>query len=194
MRRLLGAILVVLVAVPMTGLRAQDKSAPAKAKVVITAELVCAHCDFGIGDDCAAALRLDKTTPVLLAGKAAKQFEDKRFDEKVVVMEGTLTLNKNKQLVLTADKGAFLSPADKSAPAKGTARVEGIPVCGSCDLMLCDECTLAVANAATPIILDGKLATQHKAVDNKSVTVSGQFYVDKRGLIRLTATKVDLRK
>jgi hypothetical protein len=194
MKKGIGVLILAAAVVPMAGLRAQDKTAPSAAKVVITAELVCAHCDFGIGDDCAAALRLDAKTPVLLAGKAAKQFEDCRFDQKVLVSEGTLTFNKKKQLVLTADKAQFWSAGLKNVPAKGTARVEGTPVCGSCDLMICDECTLAVANGTTPIILDGKLAVQHKADGAKSVTVVGQFYVDKKGLIRLYATQVDLQK
>ncbi len=194
MTRIVVAFFGFLLLTPITGIGAQDKTKPAPAKVVITAELVCAHCDFGIGDDCAPALQIDKKTPVLLAGKVAKQFEGCRFDKKVVVIEGTIGLNKAKQLVLTADKGTFWTAEDKKSPAKGTAHVAGTPVCGSCDLGLCDECTLAVANGTSPIILDGKLATQHKAADRKSVTVQGQFYVDKRGLIRLDASKVDLQK
>ena len=191
MRLAMSALIILLLTLPMAGLHAQNKTAP--AKVAITAELVCAHCDFGIGDDCAPALKIDKTA-ILLTGKTPKDFLDQRFEKKVVTVEGTLELDKNKNLVLAVAKGGFLTADNKTAPAKGTARVEGVPVCGSCDLMLCDECTVAVANGKAPIILDGKLAKQHKDEDARSVTVLGKFYVDKRGLVRLDASKVDVEK
>src|SRR5688572_11722056 len=146
MKTCLSALCVLLISVPIAGLSGQSKKTP-PAKVAITAELVCMHCDFGLGDDCAPALRMGKT-PVLLAGKVAKDFEDDRFDQKFLVVEGALTLNKKKHLVLTSDKGVFYTAENKTAPAKGTARVEGAPICGNCDLMLCDECTLAIANGS----------------------------------------------
>lgn len=194
MKTAIAALVILVATVPMARLHGQDKKTPPAAKVAVTAELVCAHCDLGLGDDCAPALKVDKKTAIFLAGKPAKEFEDKRFDQKFLVAEGALALDKKKQMVLTLDKASFWKEGDTSAPAKGTARATGTPVCGSCDLMICDECTLAVANGAAPIILDGKLATQHKAEDAKAVTVLGQFYVDKNGLLRLNATKVDLEK
>ena len=48
-------------------------------------------------------------------------------------------------------------------------------------------------NGTSPIVLNGKLAKDH-ADDAKAVTVLGRPYLDKRGLLRVDATKVDLVK
>jgi hypothetical protein len=170
MRRCVLFVLAVSLTVPVAGLRGQDKGTPPAAKVVVTADLVCLHCDLGIGDGCVPGLMVGKT-PVQLAGKVVTQFEKDTFDKKVVVVDGVLTLDNKKQFVLASDKGTFHTPDNKSAPAKGSVRVTGMPVCGSCDLMLCDECTLAVANGSNPIILDGKLAQQHRADGVKTAIV-----------------------
>ena len=154
-------------------------AAPAKAaKVVVTADLVCMHCDFGEGDACAPALKLDDKTPLLVEGQAAKELFPLRLKKKVVVAEGTLRL-KDKQMVLIA--------------AKGMAVVEGEAICGRCDLAVCDECTLAVKNSAHAIILDGQLAADH-AEGLGVIKVTGRLFVDPRGLLRIEATKVDKQK
>jgi hypothetical protein len=174
----------------------EAKPAPKPARVVITAELACLHCTFGEGDGCAVCLKLNATTPVLLAGKVAKQFHEDRLGKKVVVVEGALSRNKDKRLVLTGDTGRFYTAKDKGkAPAKGEVRVAGLACCGQCDLKVCDECTLAVSNGKLPIILDGKLASDHvEKSDGKTITASGKLFIDKRGLVRLDAKKVDLSK
>src|SRR5262245_59427073 len=77
------------------------------ARVTLTAELACTHCTFGEGDTCAVCLKIDDKTPVLLAGKTAKQFSDESLTKKVVVIEGVLSVNKDKRLVLTSDEGRF---------------------------------------------------------------------------------------
>jgi hypothetical protein len=169
------------------------KPVPA-AHVSVTAELACLHCSFGIGDGCAVALKLDDKTPLVLAGPAAKKFEEQRLEKKVLVVRGTLTLGKDKQLTLTSDDARLFTEKDKAiAPAKTQVRVEGVPCCGQCDLKVCDDCTLAIVNARHPIILDGKLALQH-AEEAKAITATGRLFLDKRGLLRLDATKVDLVK
>src|SRR5262249_32613521 len=82
----------------------KDENPPApSARATVTAEIACLHCTFGEGDGCAVCLKIDDKTPVLLAGKAAQQFADDRLSKKVLVVEGTLTLNKDKRLVLTSD-------------------------------------------------------------------------------------------
>jgi hypothetical protein len=189
MKRLLPLVLL-LAAAPA---RADEKPTPL-ARVTLTAELACMHCTFGEGESCAVCLKLDAKTPVLLAGKVAKQFEEDRLSRKVVVLEGTLSLSKDKRLLLTSDKGEFLPEKDAAKyPAKGTIRVEGKPCCGMCDLMVCDECTLAVKNGAAPIVLDGKLAREHpEGKEKQKAAVEGRPFVDKRGLLRLEATKVQL--
>jgi hypothetical protein len=112
----------------------------------------------------------------------------------VVVATGTLPIGKDKRLVLHSDDAHLHTAADKAkAPPKGQARIVGVPICGSCDLMVCDECTLAVANGKAPIILDGKLALGH-ATGNRAITATGRLFVDKRGLLRLDAAKVNLEK
>jgi hypothetical protein len=186
-------LLLALVA-PADGTNDPPVKAARTARVTVTAELACLHCTFGEGDGCAVCLKIDAKTPVLLAGKAAKQLEEMRLSKKVVVVTGTLTLNKDKRLVLAGDDARLFADGDKGkAPAKGQARVEGLPACGSCDLKLCDECTLAVVNGPAPIILDGKLAREH-AEGARAVTALGRLYLDKRGLVRLDASKVNLEK
>jgi hypothetical protein len=186
------APLLLVLAAPADGTTADAKK-PAAARVTVTAELACMHCTFGEGDGCAVCLKIDAKTPVLLAGPAAKRFEDMRLSKKVVVVSGTLTLDKDKRLVLTGDGRLQTDKDAAKAPPKGQARVEGTPTCGSCNLMVCDECTLAVVNAATPIILDGKLARDH-AESYRAITAVGRLFIDRRGLLRLDATKVDLVK
>ena len=66
--------------------KAADSEKPAKAekaekgkkkgnatKVTVTGEIKCAHCDFKIGDTCAAVLKTDKAL-YFLQGKKAKAF------------------------------------------------------------------------------------------------------------------------
>lgn len=189
-----GFLIVAFLVVSTVSAQTEKQKAPPSAKVTITADLRCLHCDFGIGDGCAACLSLNKKTPVILAGKCAEKLKKYRCDKKIVVIEGILSRNKDKRLVLTSDNATFQSAKDKKAVAKGTVRIAGQPICGSCDLQLCDTCTLAIANGKNPIILDGKLATKYHAQEYKSAAAAGTLYIDKRGLVRLLATKVDVEK
>ncbi len=185
---------LLLTLVAPDGAPGQPVKAAATARVTVTAEIACMHCTFGEGDSCAVCLKIDDKTPVLLSGKAAKQLEPMRLSKKVVVVKGTLQLDKDKRLVLASDNAHFYTSADKGkAPAKGEARVEGVPTCGSCNLMLCDECTLAVVNGKTPIILDGKLARDH-AEGARAIRTVGRLYIDRRGLVRLVASNVELER
>ena len=188
------APLLLTLAAPAGGTAAQPVKAERTARTTVTAELACLHCTFGEGEGCAVCLKVDDKTPVLLTGRAAKQLEKMRLSKKVAVVTGTLKLNKDKRLVLASDEGRLYSEADKGkVPAKGQARVEGLPTCGSCNLMVCDECTLAVVNGSAPIILDGKLARDH-AEGARAITALGRLFLDKRGLVRLDASKVRLEK
>jgi hypothetical protein len=188
------ALLLTLTAPAADGGDKQAKKPAPPARVTVTAELACLHCTFGEGEGCAVCLKIDAKTPLLLAGKAAKELEDMRLTKKVVVASGTLAVDKDKRLVLTSDDGRLWTEKDKDkAPPKGQVRVEGRPVCGMCDLMVCDECTLAVANATSPVVLDGKLAREHSE-GARAITVIGRPFVDQRGLLRVYATKVDLEK
>lgn len=193
MRRFLALIPMVFVAVA-AGAAQDAKKPPPAARVTVAAELACLHCTFGVGDGCAVCLKLDDKTPLVLAGKAAKQFEDMRLSKKVLFAVGAVSIDKEKRLVLTSDEARLFTMNEKAlAPPRGEIRVEGTPTCGKCNLKLCDECTIAVLNGTTPIVLDGKLALDH-ADDAKAVVALGRPHVDKRGLLRLFATKVELVK
>ena len=187
--------IVLLAALPGADQKAAKPAGP-PARVTVTAETACLHCSFGEGDDCALCLKLDDKTPVLLEGKAAKPFFEGRLERKVVVAEGTLALSKDKRLVLTCDNVHARSDKDKGkAPDKGKVRVAGTACCGSCDLGVCDECTLSVANGAVPVVLDGKLAAGHaEAKEGQTLTAVGKLFRDRRGLLRLQAESVDRRK
>jgi hypothetical protein len=174
-----------------------DTTKTAPARVTITAELACLHCTFGEGDHCAVCLKLDDKTPVVLAGKSATQFEDERLSRKVLVAEGTLSIGPDKRLLLTSGNAHLYTDQDKGkAPQNTQVLAVGSPCCGHCDLKLCDECTLAIVNAAFPIVLDGKLATKHaeEAQEAKEVSVRGKLFLDKRGVLRLDANAVEVRK
>jgi hypothetical protein len=193
MIRFVPFLLVLFTSAAITNAQEVKKPAPT-ARVTVAAELACLHCTFGVGDGCAVCLKLDDKTPLLLAGKAAKQFEDMRLTKKVLFAVGSVALDKNKQLVLTSDEARLFTMKDKSlAPPHGQIRVEGTPTCGKCNLKLCDECTVAILNGTSPIVLDGKLAKDH-ADGAKAVTAIGRPFVDKRGIVRVDATKVDLVK
>ncbi len=187
-------LVCLLLAVTTSADGKETKKPAPPARVVITAELACLHCTFGEGDSCAVCLKLDDKTPVLLAGKAAKEFEEMRLDRKVLVAEGTLSINKDKRLVLTSNSAHLYTDKDKGkVPEKGQARVTGASCCGKCDLELCDQCAVAIKNGTFPIVLDGKLAMQHvkEGKDAKLVTATGKVFIDKRGLLRLEALKLE---
>lgn len=186
------AVLLALTAAPDD--KPTEKAAP--TKVTVVAETACLHCSFGIGDDCVLCLKIDDKTPLVLDGKAAKAFHEDRLEKKLIVVEGTLIQRKDKVFVLTCDTARVVTDKDKGKlPEKGQAWVAGALCCGKCDLELCDECTLAVKNGKHSIVLDGKLARDH-AEENKGKkgTAWGKLFVDKRGLIRLDATKVETEK
>jgi hypothetical protein len=188
---------IVLAAAAALGVDQKAEQGPPAAQVAVTAELACLHCTFGQGDGCAACLRINDETPVLLEGKTAQQFMADRLDHKVVFIEGALSVNKDKRLVLTSDQGRMLTDADKGkVPEKGQARVVGTPCCGHCDLGLAEQCTLAVRNASNPVLLDGKLATEcaEEGKAAQTVTVIGKLSIDKKGIVRLDATKVETKK
>lgn len=173
---------------------AEPPQAPAAGKaasVVVTGELACLHCHFGIGDGCAVALKVDDKTPLVLDGEPAKELFKKRFKKETVVVEGDLRL-KDKQMTLVAAKSRAFDAKSKD-PAPGTAFVSGEAVCGKCDLGKCDSCTLAVSNGDYPVILDGKLAEGH-AHGLGTLLVTGKLKIDGQGLLRLDASKVDGKK
>ena len=155
----------------------EDKKAPAPAKLTITAETACGHCTFGFGDSCALCLKLDDVTPIILEGKPTEEFFDSRLSGTLLIVEGTLSVNKDKRLVLKADKARVFADKDKGkAPNKGEARIDGdvITVKG----------TPAIRNGDYPIALAGK------HTEGKPTSVSGVLAIDKDGKLRLdTKTK-----
>jgi hypothetical protein len=175
---------------------AAKKPDPA-ARVTITAEVACLHCTFGQGDGCAACLALDDKTPVVLEGKAAKQFVDERFSKKVLVVEGVLSINKDKRLVLTSDDAHVLSDKDKGkAPAKGEVRIVGTSCCAHCDLGVAKSCAVAIKNATFPVVLQGKLAEQCNDEDRDArVAVgTGKLSQGADGQLRLDVKQLTIEK
>jgi hypothetical protein len=159
------------------------KKGPPAAKVTVTAESACLHCTFGVGDSCALCLKLDETTPVVLEGKPSEEFFENRLTGALLVVEGTLSVNKDKRLVLTTAKARPYTDKDKGkAPEKGEVRVSGTPY-------LARDGGVALRNGAHPIMLDGKLADRGK--EAKSLTASGKMSLDKGGTVRLAAKKVE---
>src|SRR5262245_16811419 len=121
------------------------------AKVTITAEVVCQHCTFGIEDrdGCGACLKLDEKTPVLLNGKIAEGLLKARFDKKIFVTEGTLSLDKEKRLVLTLTSARERTDADKGkVPDAGQARIIGS--------VQAKDGILTLQNGDTPVIVESK--------------------------------------
>jgi hypothetical protein len=151
------------------------------AKVTITAETACTHCTFGFGDSCAVCLRLDDVTPIILEGKAAEEYFESRLTGTLLVVEGTLTVNKDKRMVLKSDKARPFADKDKGqAPAKGEVRIEGVVV-------LVKEAP-AIRNGDHPIGLTGKHA------EGKQETVLGILSLDKTGSLRLETKKAGSNK
>lgn len=195
------ALLLLASILPAADDKKTDKKEPKKpdpaAKVTITAEIACLHCTFGQGNSCAVCLALDEKTPVLLAGNAAKRFEDDRLSKKVLVAEGVLSMNKDRRLVLTTDDAHFQTDKDAGkSPEKGQVKVVGLSCCGHCDLGLTDDCAVAITNATLPIVLEGKLATEQcdEAKEKRTATSVGRLYLDKKGVLKLDATKLNLEK
>jgi len=158
-----------------------DKKAPAPAKLTITAETACGHCTFGFGDSCALCLKLDDVTPIILEGKSTEKFFESRLSGTVLIVEGTLTVNKDKRLVLKAEKARVFADKDKGkAPNKGEARIEGevISVKGS----------PAIRNGNYPIALAGK------HTEGKPASLTGELAIDKDGKLRLGQKKPDSDK
>lgn len=161
------------------------------AKVTVTADLVCLHCAFGVGDGCCAALKLDDKTPIRLTGKQADELENERFGKKVYVINGTLTVGKDKVLTLAVDSARVFTDKDKElAPTKGEVRISGTSACGHCDLKITDSCRVALKNADFPILLDGKEAEKCEA-DGKLYTATGKLSLNKAGVVQLEIRKLE---
>jgi hypothetical protein len=190
-----ATLLLLALAAPAADADAKDAKKAPPAQVVVTAEIACLHCTFGEGDGCAACLKIDDQTPIVLAGKGAEELTGERFSKKVLVARGKLSVNKDKRMVLTLDESHFLSDKDKGkVPEVGQARVVGDAICASCDLKLTKDCNVTVANAAAPVILAGKEAQRCPEPDPTTVTAVGRPYVDKDGLLRLELKSMDLKK
>jgi hypothetical protein len=158
-----------------------EPAKPAPAKVTITAEVACAHCAFGIESEggCAPCLKLDDKTPVILKGKISEPLLKARFDKKVFVVEGTLSVNKEKVLVLDLSAARERTDADKGkAPDAGQARLTGTvtPKDGG----------LTLQNGTTPVTVESKVAP----TEEKPVTVTGKLGV-KDGKPRLEASSLE---
>jgi hypothetical protein len=163
--------LITLFLIALTA-QADAKKTPAPAKVTITAETACGHCTFGFGDSCALCLKLDDATPILLEGKPTEQFFDSRLSSTLIIVEGTLSVNKDKRLVLKADKARAYADKDKGkAPNKGDVRIEGE----------------VIAVNGKPAIRNGEysIALADKTAEGKPVTVTGMLSIDKDGKLRL---------
>jgi hypothetical protein len=174
----MNILAVLLLAVVADG---DVKKSPAPAKITITAETACGHCTFGFGDSCALCLKLNDVTPILLEGKASEEFFESRLNSTLIVVEGTLSVNKDKRLVLKTAKARAYTDKDKGkSPNKGEARIEG-------DVIAVNG-TPAIRNGDHPIALAGK------HTDGKSATVTGTLAIDKDGKLRLEAKKANLNK
>jgi hypothetical protein len=188
--------LLLALALPAADADAKDaKKAPAPARVTVTAPLACLHCTFGEGDGCAACMKLDDKTPLVLAGKGAADLEKERFGKKVLVAEGTLSVNKDKRMVLTIESSHFFDEEkDKGkVPEAGLARVSGATACAHCDLNLAKECTVAIRNGDSAVVLAGKLA-KSCSEDVKTISVVGKLFIDQDGVVRLDAKSIDPTK
>jgi hypothetical protein len=161
---------------------AADAPKPAPAKVTITAEAVCAHCSFGIESEggCCACLKLDDKTPVILKGKAAEPLFKVRFDKKVFVAEGTLSVNKDKLLVLELTGAHERTDADKGkAPESGQVKITGT--------VLAKDGKLSIQNADAPLSLD--VGKNPMPKEDAVVDAVGKL-VNTEGKARLDATTV----
>jgi hypothetical protein len=183
--KMLVLLTALALAAPATAV--EPEKAPKSAKAVVTAEVAPAKTPKGQTEAARLVLRINDKTEVLLDLSKVKDTPAVRQPGGVVTVTGVLTLD-GKQAVLTAESVKVFDGKDK-APAKGVTYLEGDAICGKCDLAKCDVCTLAVKNAAAPVILDGDLAQDH--ADGKGpIGVWGRLFVDDRGLLRIEATKV----
>jgi hypothetical protein len=181
-RRRAGAItrietmqVITILLVALTA-QAGAKKAQDTAKITITAETACGHCTFGFGDSCALCLKLDDVTPILLEGKPTEEFFDSRLNSTLIVVEGILSVNKDKRLVLKADKARAYTEKEKGkAPNKGEAHVEGE--------VIAFNAKSAIRNGDHPIVL------AVKETEGKSATMTGILAIDKDGKLRLDAKK-----
>jgi len=154
-----------------------SKKTPPAAKVTVTAETACTHCTFGFGESCALCLKLDESTPIILEGKAAEECFESRLSGTLLVVEGALSVNADKRMVLRVAKARPYSDKDKAkAPDKGQARVEGT--------VYSEKGTLAIRNGDHAILLHGK---QPEA--GKAAALDGELSLDKAGKIQLEAKK-----
>jgi hypothetical protein len=186
-----AAVLLLALTVAAEPAADSTKPLPPQAKVTVTASITCSHCEFNIGDSCGACLKLDEKTPVLLEGKLVEALNKERFSEKVFVAQGTLSVNKDRHLVLNVESAHALGDADKDkAPPAGAVRVEGSPACAHCDLHIGTSCNLAIKNAAHPILVE----KGGDDSDGKVAIVVGRPYVDKDGLLHVEARQVKLEK
>jgi len=160
---------------------AADAPKPMPAKVTISAELVCAHCSFGIESEggCCPCLKLDDKTPVIIKGKGSDDLLKSRFAKKTFVVDGTLSMNKEKLLVLDMTAVRERTDADKGkAPDAGQVKITGTAGIKDGKLIL--------QNADVPVTVESKTAP----TEEKPITVTGKVTV-KDGKVSLEASSLE---
>ena len=166
---LLGvAVLLGAIASAQTADQGKKKGARARglATVGATGELVCAHCELGIGDTCSSALKVDKVV-FLLDGKIGEELFDNRREGELKTVSGTLAV-KDGQLHLTGRK--VIEPKDKSKVKPRTYLAGQLLKVGD---------GLSVKNGKTAILLTGDAAKKLTDLVGKRVRVSGDFSINK---------------
>ncbi len=158
-----------------TTLLGDDKSpTPGKDSAIasVTGKLICAHCDFSIGDTCCSGIQIEDVVFVL-SGEADDELLDLRLNGIGARVIGTLTA-KDGYLYLNGVQ-------DKKAPAdaKDQSLITG--------KVVADGESFALANGKSPVRIKGDALESLASQNGKWVELAGAFNVDRKGRIQLTA-------
>jgi hypothetical protein len=179
-----SAILLVSIAAFPLCLSAAEPAAssaekPALAVVDISGDLICTHCDLGIGNDCCSGLKADKTV-VILAGKANEKLFDLRFGGGKRRVRGTVGV-KDGNLHLFGD-------AVDGKSEKGSVTVTGQVVAAETN----GKKQTSLANGKEPIVLTGEKAASLAESAGKWAELTGALAVNREGKVAIEVATVKL--
>lgn len=155
-------------------LAAEPKPVPEAAVVRVSGQLICAHCELGVGSDCCTGLRSGESVFVL-EGPANKTLFEKRQSGGPARVAGTVRVQDGLLYLQST-----VEPA--TSPVPPTVSVTGRVTAADAGVML--------ANGKSPIRVLGDPAKSLPEQAGRRVEIQGKLAVDRQGQVRLQAASI----
>ena len=153
----------------------KKKKARGGASVQLVGNLICAHCDAGIGETCNTGLRVDQVVFVI-DGKVGEDLFDQRKSGTLQSVLGSISA-KDGNLYVNGRRAA--EPKNKKAKPRSVV-VGKLAKVGD---------KLAIKNGKTNILVTGKAAKQLAELVDKRVRVIGKISADDKNQITVAGQR-----